>query len=255
MELDRPLAPAKTIPSERGTPLDTGPGSANRSPVRVVDGDTVGVFAKGDGMRLWDDLLAPFTGLARSGRLASATPNALGKAGKWGRYRLESGFYRFGVSALPGGGEETGKNPTDRGKLGTKRHIIVDRNGIPLAVTVSGANVHDSKMMLPTIDAIEPIRTGRPGRPRQRPDKLHADKGYDYPHLRRALRQRGITPRIARRCIEPKDRLGRFRWVVERTLSWLNKFRRLKIRYERRVDIHEAFLQLGCALICLRFLV
>ena len=104
------------------------------------------------------------------------------------------------------------------------------------------------------VDAIEPIRAKTRGRPRRRPHKLHADKGYDYRHLRLALRKRRIIPRIARCGVEPKNRLGRYRWVVERTLSWLNRFRRLKIRYEHRADIHLAFLQLGCALISLRFL-
>ena len=139
---------------------------------------------------------------------------------------------------------------------------MVDAHGIPLAVLVSAANVHDSKMMLATVDAIEPIRAKTRGRPRRRPHKLHADKGYDYRHLRLALRKRRIIPRIARCGVEPKNRLGRYRWVVERTLSWLNRFRRLKIRYtcptagagEHRADIHLAFLQLGCALISLRFL-
>jgi transposase len=122
---------------------------------------------------------------------------------------------------------------------------VVDAHGTPLAVLVSAANVHDSKMMLATVDAIEPIRAKTRGRPRRRPHKLHADKGYDYRHLRLALRKRRIIPRIARCGVEPKNRLGRYRWVVERTLSWLNRFRRLKIRYEHRADIHLAFLQLG----------
>ncbi len=104
-------------------------------------------------------------------------------------------------------------------------------------------------MLEETIDAI-PALKGRRGRPRKRPAKLHADKGYDYPRCRQALRKRGIVPRIARRGVESKDRLGRHRWVVERTLSWLNRYRRLRIRYERRDDIHQAFLSLGCALIC-----
>lgn len=90
--------------------------------------------------------------------------------------------------------------------------------------------------------------------PPERPKKLHADKGYDYQYLREELKQRTIEPRIARRGIESKERLGRHRWVVERTLSWLNRFRRLKVRDERRADIHLALLQLGCALICLRYL-
>ena len=106
----------------------------------------------------------------------------------WDRAALDS-------AAVPAPGrQETGKNPTDRGKQGTKRHLVVDAHGIPLAVLVSAANVHDSKMMLATVDAIEPIRAKTRGRPRRRPHKLHADKGYDYRHLRLALRKRGIIP-------------------------------------------------------------
>ena len=116
---------------------------------------------------------------------------------------------------------------------------------------LSGANVHDCKVLEEAVDAIPPIYNGRPGRPRFRPQKLHADKGYDFAFCREHLRERGITPRIARRGIESRERLGRHRWVVERTLAWLNRFRRLKVRYERRDDIHLAFVLIGCALICL----
>ncbi len=132
---------------------------------------------------------------------------------------------------------------------------MVDGGGVPIAVRHTAANVHDSKMLEEAVDAIRPIGgpRGRPGGPRKRPGKLHADKGYDYPRCRRALRKRGIVPRIARRGIESSERLGRHRWVVERTLSWLNRFRRLKVRYERRADLHQAFLELGCALICWRY--
>jgi transposase len=130
--------------------------------------------------------------------------------------------------------------------------VVVDRQGIPLAVALSAASVHDSRMMLETVDAIEPIK--RPvGRPRKRPAKLHADKAYDSKPLRDELRRRSITPRIARRGIESSERLGRHRWVVERTLAWLNRYRRLRIRYERRADMHLAFLHIGCALICWNF--
>jgi len=131
--------------------------------------------------------------------------------------------------------------------------VVVDRQGVPLAVKLSAANVHDSQMMLDTIDAIEPIK--RPvGRPRKRPAKLHADKAYDSQPLREELRRRSITPRIARRGIESSERLGRHRWVAERTLAWLNRYRRLRIRYERRADMHLAFLHIGCALICWNFI-
>jgi transposase len=127
---------------------------------------------------------------------------------------------------------------------------VVDRHGTPLACLLSPANRHDSLMLEPALDAVPPIRRRR-GRSRRRPDKLHADKAYDYPRCRNACRKRGIKARIARRGIESGEKLGRYRWVVERTFAWLNRFRRLTIRYERRDDIHYAFLKLGCILICL----
>ena len=126
---------------------------------------------------------------------------------------------------------------------------MVDRAGIPLAALLSGANRHDSVVFEAVIDAI-PLTKTPSGQRRKRPAKLHADKGYDYPRCRRALRQRHIRIRIARKEIDSRARLGRHRWVVERTLAWLNRFRRLTVRYERRADIHYAFLTLGCCLIC-----
>ena len=129
---------------------------------------------------------------------------------------------------------------------------MVDRQGIPLAVLLSGANVHDSRRLEALLDAV-PAVPGQPGRPRQRPVKLHADKGYDYRRCRDACRARGIEPRIARRGIESSTRLGRYRWVVERSFAWLNRYRRLAIRYERRADIHLGFLTLACALITMGF--
>lgn len=126
---------------------------------------------------------------------------------------------------------------------------MVDRGGVPLAALLTGANRHDSVVFDELLDAIPPIK--RPsGQRRKRPAKLHADKGYDYPRCRQALRRRHIQIRIARKGIDSSARLGRHRWVVERTLAWLNRFRRLTVRYERRADIHQAFLTLGCALIC-----
>jgi transposase len=147
------------------------------------------------------------------------------------------------------GGSQTGPNPTDRGKPGTKRHVLTDANGIPLALTLTGANVHDSRVLEEVVDAVPPIRQSW-GRPRKRPSKLHADKAYDHRRCRGALTRRRIQPRIARRGIE---RLGRHRWVVERTLAWFGQFGRLAIRYERRADIHRAFTTLASALITWRF--
>jgi transposase len=125
-----------------------------------------------------------------------------------------------------------------------------------LAIRLSAANAHDATQLLPLVDAISPIigPRGRPGRPRKRPAKLHADKAYDALALRRALRARSITPRLARRGVDSSERLGRHRWVVERTLSWLLGCRRLGVRYERRADLLQSLLHLACALVCLRFL-
>ena len=117
---------------------------------------------------------------------------------------------------------------------------------------LSGANRNDSMMLAPTLDAVPGVRTGCRGRPRRRPGKLHADKGYDHRRCRAECRARSITPRIARRGIETSQKLGRHRWVVERTFAWLAQFRRLAIRYERRADIHLALTTLACAVICLR---
>src|ERR1043165_7918799 len=154
-----------------------------------------------------------------------------------------------------GGAQAVGPSPVDRGKQGSKRHVVVDRKGTPLSVVLSAANRHDCKLLEEAIDAIPPVYNGRVGRPRFRPEKLHADKAYDFAFCREALRCRGIIPRIARRGIDSSERLGRHRWVVERTHAWLNQYRRLRVRYERRDDIHLAFLRLGCALICMKQLI
>ncbi len=129
---------------------------------------------------------------------------------------------------------------------------MVDRSGIPLALLLSGANVHDSHFVGPLLDAI-PAIAGQVGRPRRRPAKLHADKGYDYRRCREECTVRGIRHRIARRGIDSSHHLGKYRWVVERTFAWLNRFRRLIIRYERRDDIYRAFATLACALITWRY--
>lgn len=147
-------------------------------------------------------------------------------------------------------GASVGPNPTDRGKQGTKRSVATEnKHGLPLAVIQAGANIPDCKLLERTVDAI-PALPGRRGRPRQKPGKVHADKGYDYAFCREILWVRYITPRIARRGIESKDRLGRYRWKVERTSAWFNRFRRLKIRYEQRDDIHQGFIDLSSNLIC-----
>ena len=106
--------------------------------------------------------------------------------------------------------------------------------------------------LLPAVDAVPPIR-GKRGRPRRRPKRLYADRGYDSKRHREELRRRHVTPVIARRKTEHGSGLGKVRWVVERTISWFHQFRRLGTRYDRDPERQEAFMSLGRALICLRF--
>ena len=117
---------------------------------------------------------------------------------------------------------------------------------------MTAANRHDSIAFEPLLDAL-PAVAGRLGRPRCRPDKLHADKAYDSRRCRDYLGRRGIKCRIARKGVESSQRLGRHRWVVERTHAWFAGFGKLRIRFERRIDTHLAWLKLACAVICLRF--
>jgi transposase len=158
---------------------------------------------------------------------------------------------QFGSSSF--WGQQTGPNPTDRAKLGSKRHLICDGRGIPLAIQLTGANRNDSQQALGLVDAIPPLQGVR-GRPRRRPDSVLGDRGYDAEAIRQGLRSRHILPLLAKRNTAHGSGLGRSRWVVERSFAWLNQFRRLRVRYEKRADIHEAFLALGCILICWKFL-
>ncbi|OOV24911.1 IS5 family transposase [Streptomyces avermitilis] len=145
-------------------------------------------------------------------------------------------------------GPKSGPSPVDRARPGSKHHVITDGQGIPLAVSLTGGNRNDVTQLLPLLDKI-PAIAGRVGRPRRRPDALLADRGYDHDKYRRLLRARGIRPVIAKRGEPHGTGLGIFRYVVERTIAWLHGFRRLRIRWERRADIHEAFLGLAVCLI------
>ncbi|GLY79200.1 hypothetical protein Airi01_074670 [Actinoallomurus iriomotensis] len=119
----------------------------------------------------------------------------------------------------------------DRGKYGSKIYLITERSGLPISVGISGANLHDSQALIPLVSGIPPIRSN---------------------HLRRWLRLRGITHRIARKGIESSQRLGRHRWTVERTMAWLAGCRRLHRRYERKAEHFLAFTSIACTLICYR---
>ena len=137
----------------------------------------------------------------------------------------------------------------DRGKKGSKLHVLTDAAGVPLVVGVSAANTNDSAGLRPMVQAIPAVRSRR-GPRRRRPGRLRADKGYDSADHRAWLRERGIVPRIARRGVERNDRLGKHRWKIERTIAWLSGYRRLTVRYERKATHFAAFLCLAASLTC-----
>ena len=150
-------------------------------------------------------------------------------------------------------GKNTGKNPTDRGKLGTKRSVLTDARGVPLGVAVSGANTHDIKLLKATFDSV-PIHRPQPTTRRQH---VCLDKGYDSKDVRKFLKRRHYTPHVKSRSkeVQQKKRNPRFkarRWVVERTHSWSNRFRRILVRWEKKSENYLAMLQLSFAYNTLR---
>ena len=187
---------------------------------------------------VWEELhFVALDWLAREGRI------------DWGMAALDSSSVR-----AVGAGAATGPKPTDRAKPGSKRHVAVDGDGVPLAVILTGANRHDSQEAVPLLDAIPPLVGPHGGRPRQRPAAVLGDAAYGTAANRAAARQRGIVPLLAQPRREHGSGLGQWRWVVERTMAFLNHFRRLRVRYERKTALHEAFLHLACAVICCRIL-
>ncbi|WP_263579527.1 IS5 family transposase [Streptomyces sp. PSKA30] len=152
------------------------------------------------------------------------------------------------------GGASPGAEEAGRGKPGSKMHILSDANGLPLVVGVSAANTHDSKALKPMVEGHQTRHDPHRGR-HFKPERLHADKAYDVPHLRKWLRGKRIGVRIARKGIESSERLGRRRRVIERTMSWRSGYRRLSPRYERNPRNYLAFLGLAAALCCYKRLV
>ena len=156
------------------------------------------------------------------------------------------------MTKAPLGGAGTGANPTDRGKKGTKRSVLTDGKGIPLSVVVDGVNSHDKKLVKRTLDAIFFERPSA----EDIIQNICMDKGYDFTDIRKLVEEYGYTAHIKSRGEENIRRdipgFRARRWVVERTHSWLNRFRRLLIRWEKKIENYLAILHLACALITLR---
>src|SRR5262249_10537332 len=123
----------------------------------------------------------------------------------------------------------------------------------PSAATVTAANVNEVTQVFQVLTSMPPVG-GKPGPKRQKPDRLQGDRGYDSDVVRRLLRWLGITPILAERGKEHGSGLGVFRWFVDRTISWLHSFGRLRRRLDSHTELQEAFLQMACALICLNFI-
>ena len=157
------------------------------------------------------------------------------------------------MTKAPFGGAATGANPTDRGKRGTKRSTLCEGHGLPMAIEVAGANVPDMKLAAPTLDAYV---IARPQPTPEQPQHLCLDAGYDYDLPRYAAAQRGYTVHIRPRgedranARSPDPLKQPRRWVVERLHSWLNRSRRLLVRWEKLEQTYDAFLHLACALLC-----
>lgn len=158
------------------------------------------------------------------------------------------------INKAPLGGEKTGSNPTDRAKKGVKRSVLTEAAGVPIALAVEGANRHDCKMAEATLTGL-PVK--RPEPTMQNPQHLCLDKGYDYKEVRELLETFGYTAHIRARGEEAraiKQEVGfkARRWVVERTGSWMNRFRRILIRWEKKVDNYIGLLHLVCGIITFR---
>ena len=157
------------------------------------------------------------------------------------------------IIKAPLGGEATGRNPTDRGKQGTKRHLLVEAGGLPIGLVVTGANRHD-KTQVASVFESRPVLPPMPSQ--EQPQHFCADKGYDFHDIRSLLGLWQMSDHIKSRGEErvalavPGYRARR--WVCERTHSWMNRFRRLLIRWEKKRDNYLAFLHLACAFIVWR---
>lgn len=162
----------------------------------------------------------------------------------WSRALVDSSSVRAAY-----GGGSTGPSPVDRSKPGSKHHVITDASGVPLTSSVTAANRNDVTEFAPLYNQL-PSVPGKVGRPRRKPDAVQGDAAYDSEPHRQGLRDLGVEPILPEKGIDDQSGLGEYRWPVERTLAWFHQNRRLRIRYERRADIHQALLTLACIKIC-----
>jgi len=249
---------AHHLPPEQPVgPKGGRPRVGHRVVVRVIG------FVLATGCR-WEDVPAA---LGCSGRTAHHRLRTWEAAGVWDRLHADllAALKRAGKLDLNtviidgvtvrafGGGAATGPSPVDRRRPGTKPTVMVNKAGIPLVIRTAGANASDHKQILPVILGFPEVR-GTPGRPKELPDAAYADRGYDSEATRALLRWLGIEPHIAKRKTPHGSGLGKVRWVVERTISWLKGLRRLRVRYDRLGVIMDAWATLAASVVCFRIL-
>lgn len=251
MEVLEPLIP----PDEPVGPSGGRPRVLNRIVLPVI------WYVLTSGVR-WADIL-PAMGC--SGRTAHRRLQTWQRLGVWdalhakllellnakGKLDLEVVAIDSTMVPAPGAGDNTGPNPTDRGKTGSKHTLMVDGNGTPLAIITTGANVSDQQQLEHILKLFPHVKGGL-GRPKQRPDIGLADRGYDSEHNREFMRSLGIHPLIAKRNTEHGSGLGKLRWVVERTNSWLKGLRRMRVRWDRSTLSQNAWNMLAMSAICFR---
>src|ERR1700730_1639346 len=240
-------------PPTRGTKTDSGSRGADRDSLCAPQRHPVEDAPERDGRRLRQYVLASTRSVAARGCLETAPSGAADRVAPARPARSRAARGRRRLAPRAARGKKTGPNPTDRRKAGSKHHVLTDAHGIPVVARLTAANRHDVTQLLPLVDAMPTLR-GCAGRPVRKPRLVQGDRGYDSQPHRDQLEDRGIASQLAKRGTSHGSGLGRTRWVVERTLAWLHRFRRLAVRYERRPCVHEAFLTLACSLICWYYL-
>lgn len=249
-ELARPMLPAeKEIGAQGGRPR-----AGHRTVLKVI------WFVLVTGCR-WKDVPRE---MGCCGETARTRLQTWEREGIWGRLHqllltmlnhekqlhLETAIIDSTQVRAFGGGAATGPSPVDRRKKGTKFTLLVDRDGVPLVLHAAPANSSDHCEILPAVVDFPQVG-GKPGRPRTHPKKLYGDAGFDCEATRSLLRWLGIEPHIRHRGEEHGSHLGRIRWVVERTISWIKGLRRMRVRYDRSDTTIDAWTSIAAAVVCL----
>ena len=252
-ELARPMLP----PEKEMGPLGGRPAKCHRSVLKVI------WFVLVTSCR-WKDVPQE---MGCCGETARTRLQAWEKAGIWsGLHRLlltllhRSNHLHAEITIIDttqvrafGGGEATGPSPVDRRKKGTKFTLLVDGDGVPLVLRAVPANRSDQLEILPAVVSF-PVVGGKPGRPRTHPKELYGDAGFDCDPTRMILRWLGIEPHLRHRKEAHGSHLGRVRWVVERTISWIKGLRRMRVRYDRSGTSIDAWTSIAAAVVCLHIL-